>query len=545
MEVGPEFAPTNPLVTPILTDLYQLTMAYGYWKAGFHTRSAVFDLFFRKNPFKGEFTIFAGLDEVLRFLNTFHFTESDIAYLRENFPHWEPEFFTYLGGLDCSEVTLFAVPEGTIIFPREPMITVEGPLVVVQLLETPLLNLVNFPSLVATNAARMKIAAGPGKHLVEFGLRRSQGPDGGLTATRYSFIGGFTQTSNVLAGKLFGIQIAGTHAHAFVMAFEHMDEVKGRVLKPKDRPTDPGVDLSELVLQKRRALHFENTNNGELTAFTAYALAFPDSFLALVDTYDTLKSGVPNYLCVCAALVELGYSPRGIRLDSGDLAYLSKETRRMFREFAETVGHPELATSMHIVASNDLNEATIYSLKDQGHEIDVFGIGTNLVTCQKQPALGCVFKLVQISDNPRIKMSDDIVKTTIPCHKSVFRLVGANNIPLIDVMTLYPTTSQTDSAPIPNLRFLCRHPFDENKRVYVVPTSVIPLSRPYWQKGRLCAELPTLNEIRLYVDQQLAGFRPDHLRALNPTPYKVSVSRTLFDYMHSLWLNEAPIPVIQ
>ncbi|EQC41969.1 nicotinate phosphoribosyltransferase [Saprolegnia diclina VS20] len=391
--------PTNALVTPLLTDLYQITMAYAYWKVGRHTEDATFDLFFRKNPFKGEFTVFAGLEEVLFFLNAFKFTESDVAYLRDVMPQGtEAGFFDWLLSLDCSNVKIYALKEGTIAFPRIPVLRIEGHLGITQLLETGLLNLLNYASLIATNAARFIKAAGKDKTLLEFGLRRAQGPDGGISASRYSYMAGFHGTSNVLAGKLFGIPIKGTHAHAFVQAHRSLDDVKQTMLN--------GVDFKALTLQYRAKLNADNTNDGELAAFISYALAFPQAFLALVDTYETLSSGVPNFLAVALALHDLGYKAQGIRLDSGDLAYLSKEARRHFKAAAAKFNLPDFA-NFNIVASNDINEAVLNSLNDQGHEIDSFGIGTHLVTCQAQPALGMVYKLVEIGGQARIKLSQE------------------------------------------------------------------------------------------------------------------------------------------
>lgn len=392
--------PSSTYVTPLLTDLYQLTMAYSYWKAGRHNERSVFDLFFRTNPFKGEFTIFAGLEEVLRFVQTFHFTASDIGYLQGVLPGCEAAFWPWLASLDCSQVKLYAMAEGTIVFPREPLIRVEGPLAICQLLETTLLNLCNFASLVATNAARMRQAVGPLGTMLEFGLRRAQGPDGAMSASRYSYMGGADGTSNVAAGKAYGIPIRGTHAHSMVCAYTGLGDLPSPMLG--------GHNLVELALKYRKDMGVSIASQGELAAFISFAQAFPDNFLALVDTYDTINSGVPNFCCVALALLECGHTPRGIRLDSGDLAYLSNEARRLLRECDAKYG-THLA-ACNIVASNDLNEAVILSLQDQGHEIDTFAIGTNLVTCQAQPALGMVFKLVEINEEPRIKLSQDSAK---------------------------------------------------------------------------------------------------------------------------------------
>eukprot|EP01029_Cantina_marsupialis_P023192 TRINITY_DN5741_c0_g1_i2.p1 TRINITY_DN5741_c0_g1~~TRINITY_DN5741_c0_g1_i2.p1 ORF type:complete len:327 (+),score=84.38 TRINITY_DN5741_c0_g1_i2:62-1042(+) len=319
-------APTNGFVNPMLTDLYQITMAYAYYVADRQDEHSVFDLFFRKNPFKGEYTIFGGLEEVIRHVSAFKFTEEHVDYLRKTFPHMNNGFFEYLLKVDCSEVQLSAVPEGSVVFPREPLIRVTGPLGICQLLETTLLNLCNYASLMTTNATRFRCAAGKDKILMEFGLRRAQGPDGAISAARYSYIAGFDGTSNVLAGSCFGIPIFGTHAHSFVTSYTCLEEITNRQLKSADGSKE--VDFVEMCLKIREETGARTTNTSELAAFIAYALAFPTGFLALVDTYDTLQSGVPNTLVVALALHRLGYVPTGIRLDSGDLAYLSKETRR-------------------------------------------------------------------------------------------------------------------------------------------------------------------------------------------------------------------------
>jgi nicotinate phosphoribosyltransferase len=276
---------------------------------------------------------------------------------------------------------------------------IEGPVSKAQLLETTLLTLVNYASLVATNAARFRSATGADKTLLEFGLRRAQGPDGGLSASKYCYLGGFDGTSNVLAGKLYGIPIRGTHAHAYVNSYESMENLTERELR--DRISGQRRPFADLCLQYLNELGPilkilpEETNKGELAAFISYAIAFPTNFLALVDTYDVLKSGVPNFLAVARALHECNYQAVGLRLDSGDLAYLSLEVRAKFHETAIKFNLPYME-HFTIVASNDINEDTLVSLEKQGHSIDSFGIGTHLVTCQKQPALGCVYKLVEV-----------------------------------------------------------------------------------------------------------------------------------------------------
>ncbi len=523
--------PTNSLVTPLLTDKYELTMAYGYWKLRKHEMPAVFDLHFRRNPFGGEFTVFAGLEEALRLLSDWHITDDDIERLRCILGVKDEEFYRWLRNLDCSGVRVRALPEGTVAFPRVPLMMVEGPIAVAQLLETGLINLVNYPSLIATNAARMKLAAGEGKSLVEFGLRRAQGPDGAMSASRYSYIGGFDGTSNVAAATAFGIPSSGTIAHSWVLSFSELSEVAGLKLAGPDGTEH---DFVALVQECRKELGFTNSNDDELGAFVGYAIAWPEAFLALVDTYDTVKSGVPNFLSVGLALARIGYRPIGIRLDSGDLAYLSREARRMFKQVGERYGVD--FSRMRIVASNEVDEETLLSLRTQGHEVDVFGIGTKLVTAVPDGALGCVYKLVEMDGRARMKLSQDLVKVTIPGRKTAYRLIGETGRPILDLMML-----QTEDAPKPGKRILCRHPFNETARVYVTPSEVVRLHETVWDGKIVDGAIRPIDEVRSRVAEQLSHLREDHLRAVNPTPYKVSVSEELYDYLHELWVYEAPI----
>ncbi|KAF5281377.1 hypothetical protein FQA39_LY17819 [Lamprigera yunnana] len=365
----------NGIVQPLLTDLYQITMAYAYWKAGKYNDVAVFDLFFRRNPFQGEFTIFAGLDECIKFLDKFCFSQSDIDYLKQILPRsMEEEFFDFLQALTAKNITLYAIEEGSVVFPRVPFIRVEGPLIVAQLLETTFLNLVNYASLMATNAARYRMAAG-NLTLLEFGLRRAQGPDGGLSASKYAYIGGFDGTSNVLAGKLFNIPVRGTHGHAYITSFTAFLDLKTKELKPKNGSS--AQDLLELSKKRRAELVpvfkvvIAEVSDGELAAFVSFAIAFPDQFMALVDTYDVLKSGLLNFCAVALALHDLGYHAIGIRIDSGDLAYLSIISRQYFTKISQKY-NLDWFQNLLIMASNDINEETILSLNDQGHKIDCF-----------------------------------------------------------------------------------------------------------------------------------------------------------------------------
>jgi len=539
-----DLSPTNAkLVTPLLTDMYQISMTYAHWKGGRVNDHAVFDLFFRKCPFKGEFALFCGLEEVLRFCHSFRFSESDIVYLKKLMPAADPEFFVWLSQLTCSEVKLYSHREGSIVFPREPLIRVEGPLGITQLLETTLLTLVNFPSLIATNAARMRIAAGPKAECLEFGLRRAQGPDGGISASRYAIMGGFHGTSNVAAGSLFGMDVKGTHAHAYVMSYTGLKDLRTRRLQPAGGGEK--VDFVALVLSKRSQLYGGHctSSDSEMAAFISFAQAFPDGVLALVDTYDTLKSGVPNFISVGLALHDLGYKPRGIRLDSGDLAYLSREARKLFHEADAATGKP-VFRDCKIVASNDLDEDTLLGLAVEGHEIDVFGIGTNLVTCLKQPALGCVFKLVEINAQARIKLSEGVEKVVIPGRKAIYRLVGTEGHALFDIIQ-----GVDEPAPVQGERILCRHPFAESKRAIVTPSRVECLLNLVFDGSLghdhdIVVPLPPLQEIRSYVEAQIKSMRSDHVRSTSATQYKVAVSNNLYTFMHQLWLENAPISEI-
>ncbi|ESO85982.1 hypothetical protein LOTGIDRAFT_167477 [Lottia gigantea] len=515
-------------------------MAYSYWKSGKKADRSVFDLYFRKNPFHGEFTVFAGLEECLKFIQNFSFSESDVNYLKTVLPaNVEEEFFEYLRTLSTDDVEIYAIDEGEIVFPKVPLIMVEGPLPVIQLIETPLLNLVNYASLVATNAMRFRNAVKPGTTLLEFGLRRAQGPDGGLSASRYCYMGGFDGTSNSLAGKMFGIPVRGTHAHAFVTSYYSLDEVTNKKLKKKN--SEEEVDFVELCLQWQQKLTSvidflaDQVIPGELAAFISYAQAFPDNLLSLIDTYDVFRSGLPNFCTVAMALFDCGYKAVGIRLDSGDLAYQSIHVRKVFKKIASHFSVPWFS-DLIIVASNDINEDTIHSLNQQGHEINSFGIGTHLVTCQKQPALGCVFKLVEVNNKARIKLSEDVEKVTIPGRKIGYRLYGSDGHALVDLLN-----QQHETPPEIGKRTLCRHPFQESKRAYVNPASMKVLHKIYYKHGKIQQRLPTLSDLRERAMKSLIPIREDHKRALNPTPYKVSVSSNLYKFIHDLWLESAPI----
>jgi len=312
--------------------------------------------------------------------------------------------------------------------------------------------------------------------------------------------------------------------------------------------TIDGTDILPLALRYRSQLN-KDSNIGELAAFVCYAASFPNGFLALVDTYDTLRSGIPNFLAVALALEKVGKRAIGIRLDSGDIAYLSRCARQMFARTAQAFKMPKLTSSLTIVASNNINEDVINSLNEQGHEVDAFMIGTHLVTCQKQPSLGMVYKLTELDGNPRMKLSQDLGKLTIPGSKEVYRLIGKDDVPLLDMII-----RRGEAAPMAGRRILAQHPFDGKKRVFVTPKMTIPLLTVVWDGSKMgCEEegddnggirikFSSLEKLRTFRDAQVSIMRVDHLRCLNATPYKVSVSSSLYTFLHDLWNRVVPIP---
>ena len=498
----------------------------------------MFDLFFRKCPFKGEFALFGGLQEALGLISHFKLSDEDVEFVRSIMPGIDPGYVEWLRGIDCSGIRVHALKEGSACFPAVPLLRLEGPLAIVQLLETPLLCLVNYATLMTTNAARIVKAAGPGKSLLEFGLRRAQGPDGAMSASRYAYAGGFHGTSNVLAAKMLGIPVKGTHAHSFVTSFTGLDDLTvrgtGTTVKAEDGTEH---DLAAQAQACLAELGFGATNEGELAAFVAYCRSYPKVCLCLVDTYDTLRSGVPNFLAVALALHRLGHKAVGIRLDSGDLAGLSVSARAMFVAAGEKIGDASFDPAKFvIVASNDINEKTLAALNAQGHEINTYGIGTHLVTCQAQPALGGVFKLVEINGNPRIKLSQDIGKVTLPGRKQAFRLYGKDGAPILDLLA-------EAGAPPPEvgLRVLCKHRSDAKKRCYVTPSRVELLHHLVWADGKLQAELPSLHAIRTYAQEQLALMPAACTSLSSPETYKVAVTEQLHTGLHDLWSKESSI----
>lgn len=471
----------------LLTDFYQLTMAYGYWKSGVADREAVFTLTFRKNPFDGGFSIAAGLGYLIGFLERFRFDQSDLDYVssltgNDGERLFEPAFIDYLAGLRLT-CDIDAIPDGTSVFPHEPLVRVCGPIIESQLLESPILNIINFQTLIATKAARVCMAA-RGEPVLEFGLRRAHGIDGALSASRAAYIGGCTATSNVLAGKLFGIPVRGTHAHSWVMCFD-----------------------------------------SEREAFEAYAAAMPNNGVFLVDTYDSLE-GVRRAVEVGMRLREQGHELGGVRLDSGDLAYLSIEARKILDE----AGFPNAA----IVASNDLDEHIIESLWDQGAKISVWGVGTKLVTGHDQPALGGVYKMTAVRKPGQpwrytLKLSEQSIKISTPGILQVRRyrddgLFSGDAIHDIN-------TDLTAGCTIID-------PLDLTRRKHL-PASAPheDLLVPVFRSGERVYTIPPLSESRRLAGEQLTCLHPSIKRFTFPHGYPVGLEKSLHDLKTRLILE--------
>ncbi|XP_062411915.1 nicotinate phosphoribosyltransferase isoform X1 [Sardina pilchardus] len=514
-------------VPPILTDLYQFTMAYAYWRAGRHNEHAVFELFFRENPFDGGFSLFAGLTDCLLFLRNFHFSEEDIEYLQTVLPpDTDPTFFSFLTTLDCSAVSISSVPEGSTVFARVPLLEVSGPLAVVQLLETSLLCLVNYASLVCSNAARFRLAAGPKLKLVELGLRRAQGPDGGLSASRYSHIGGFDATSNVMAGRLFGVPVSGTMAHSYVTSFSSLKEVWPRVMMPSGG--GERVDVVALTIGWLKQIcqllgvKSEHVHEGELTAFLSYGIAYPQNFLPVIDTYSVKSSGLPCFCAVALTLCELGYQPVGVRLDSGDLCKLSVEVRSVFHECCNHFGVKQFL-SLIIVGSNGVSEQSLGDLKKKQSEIDMMGVGTHLVTCTHQPSLGCVYKLVEVSGQPKNKFTEDPQKTTLPGSKNVYRLLDSEGHPSLDLLCL-----SDEPPPVAGVSLQCHLLGHGNAPYCITPGQVMKLRQNVFSKGQLTLPLSSVAESRARAQNCIHSLHPRYKCLQQPDRYTVAMSEKLY-----------------
>lgn len=472
-----------PKSLALLTDLYQLTMAYGYWKSGRHETEAVFQLFFRQHPFQGGFTLAAGLADAAGWLEQLRFQSDDLAYLAslrdaKGAPLFDDGFLTFLGNFEFG-CDVDAVPEGTVVFPHEPLVRVQGPILHAQIAETALLTIINFQSLIATKAARICLAA-RGEPVLEFGLRRAQGPDGGLSASRAAYLGGCAATSNVLAGKLLGIPVRGTHAHSWVMSFD-----------------------------------------SEIEAFRTYAETQPANCTFLVDTYDTLK-GVQNAVIMGQHLREEGHELAGVRLDSGDLAWLSQQARRILDEG----GFPNAA----IVGSNDLDETTIASLKEQGAAINVWGVGTRLVTGGEQAALGGVYKLTALRQGDhwtdKFKISEQTAKTSTPGIHQVRRFQNGHEFigdAIFDVQRgiADECTFVDPSDPVRRKTIPRGTPFKD-------------LLQPLFRGGKQIAVLPSLGDARNRAQSQLARLPSAVKRFLNPHTYPAGLELSLYQHKMAL-----------
>ncbi|MFJ7371529.1 nicotinate phosphoribosyltransferase [Lysinibacillus sp. NPDC098008] len=457
------------------TDLYQINMAQAYWQDGIHQRKAIFELYFRKLPFGNGYAIFAGLKKVVEFMKNFGFSASDIQYLREQGGYPE-EFLQYLQEMKFTG-TIVGMKEGELVFANEPILRIEAPLAQAQLIETPLLNIVNYQTLIATKASRIKQVVGE-DIVMEFGTRRAHEFDAALWGTRAAYIGGFSATSNVRAGKLFGIPVSGTHAHAMIQAYQD-----------------------------------------EYMAFKKYAAAHKDCVF-LVDTYDTLRSGVPNAIRVAK---ELGNTINfiGIRLDSGDLAYLSKMARKMLDDAG--------FTQAKIMASNDLDEYTIMHLKSQGAQINAWGIGTKLITAYDQAALGGVYKLVSIENGDgelvdTIKISANPEKVTTPGRKRVYRIINNENG---HAEGDYIALDEENIQQVERLKMF--HPIHTYISKFVTNFTAIELHDSIIENGKIVYKEPTLQEIQAYAKESLQLLWCEYKRTLNPEEYPVDLSQACWD----------------
>ena len=464
----------------LLTDLYELTMMQGYFKNPTN-QTVIFDMFYRTNPCGGSFAITAGLEQMIEYIENLHFAEEDIDYLR-GLHIFQEDFLEYLSTFRFTG-DIYAIPEGTVVFPREPIVKVIAPIMEAQLVETAILNIINHQSLIATKAARV-VHAAKGDGIMEFGLRRAQGPDAGIYGARAAMIGGCIGTSNVLAGQLFDVPVKGTHAHSWIMSFPD-----------------------------------------EYTAFKKYSELYPDACILLVDTYDTLKSGVPNAIRVFTEMREAGIPLTfyGIRLDSGDLAYLSKQAKKML----DAAGFSDAVIS----ASNDLDEHLIASLKLQGAAINSWGVGTNLITSKDSPSFGGVYKLAAIMDRetgkfiPKIKLSENAEKITNPGNKTIQRIYEKDTGKIIaDLICLADETYSNKNS------LLLFDPIETWKKTLLAPGTYTlrELLVPVFLKGRCVYTSPSVMEIREICQKEMNTLWDETRRLVNPQEVYVDLSDKLF-----------------
>lgn len=462
----------------LLTDFYELTMMQGYFKND-SNNTVIFDVFYRNNPSGSGYSICAGLEQMIEYIKNIHFSDEDIAYLR-SLKIFDEDFLNYLTTFAFTG-DIYAVPEGTVVFPMEPLVKIIAPIMEAQLIETAILNIINHQSLIATKASRVCFAA-QGEPVMEFGLRRAQGPDAGIYGARAAVIGGCVGTSNVLAAQKFDVPALGTHAHSWIMSFED-----------------------------------------ELTAFREYASLYPNNATLLVDTYDTLRSGVPNAIKVFTELKEAGRMPEkyGIRLDSGDLAYLSKKARKMLNGagFNDAV----------IVASSDLDEYLIDSLKTQGAAINSWGVGTNLITSKDCPAFGGVYKLAAIEKDgvfiPKIKLSENQWKITNPGNKTVYRIYEKESGKIKADLIAIVHEKYSEKNPL-----MLFDPISTWKKTYLRPDTytIRELLVPIFIKGKCVYESPSVMEIREYCAKELETLWDEARRLVNPHDVYVDLSNELY-----------------
>ena len=464
----------------LLTDLYQLTMINGYFENNVHNDVVVFDMFFRKNACKGGYTIVCGIEQLVEYIENLKFSESDLDYLK-TLNLFSDKFLDFLRDFKFTG-DIYTVEEGTVMFPNEPIIRIKAPLYQAQLIETALLTIINFQSLIATKASRVCFAA-KGDPVFEFGLRRAQGPDAGTYGARAAIIGGCTATANVLAGKMFNIPVVGTHAHSWVQKFDN-----------------------------------------ELDAFEAYAKIYPNNCLLLVDTYDVLKSGMPNAIKVFKDLKARGHKPLGIRLDSGDLDYLSKECKNMLNE----AGFEDV----RITASNDLDEYCISNLKSSGSPINSWGVGTKLITSSDSPSLGGVYKLVASYKDgnyePKIKISEDPEKITNPGYKKVVRIYNTQGHAEADLIMLEDESIDT-TKPLTIF-----HPVYKWKTKTFTNYTIKELLKPLYINGECKYENKSVKEIQEYTRNELNTLWREYKRLLYPQTYKVDLSEKLCTLKESM-----------
>ena len=469
----------------LLTDLYELTMMQGYYEKG-QNENVIFDVFFRQNPCNNGYSVCAGLDQVIDYIKNLHFTYDDVDYLR-GLGIFKEDFLHYLSGFHFSG-DIYAIPEGTVVFPKEPLLKVVAPIMEAQLVETAILNIINHQSLIATKTSRIVFAAN-GDGIMEFGLRRAQGPDAGLYGARAAMIGGCVGTSNVLAGQMFDVPVMGPHAHSWIMSFPD-----------------------------------------EYTAFKTYAEMYPDNCTLLVDTYDTLKSGVPNAIRVFQEFKDAGKPliKYGIRLDSGDLAYLSKEARKMLDE----AGFPEAT----ICASNDLDEFLLHDLKMQGAAIDSWGVGTNLITSKDCPSFGGVYKLAAIQNEegefvPKIKISENTEKITNPGNKTIYRIYEKASGKIKADLICF-----ADEVIDPKQDLLLFDPMDTWKKTKLAggTYNVREILLPIFKNGECLYKSPTLKEIAAYCREEKDTLWDETKRLFYPHRVYVDLSQKLYAVKQSL-----------